>query len=128
MGARGGVCVMKQGREPEEEEKQNTRRGHCWLRVIAETDLTSRTLYVHMSYLSSDREVAYQRAGTAKGREGKGGWEGPIEPGLDLELETGAGCRGAGRWAALWRATLSISERERLSGIEILNLSCLVAV
>lgn len=31
------------------------------------------------------------------------------------ELDAGAG--GAGRWAVLWRPTLSISERERLSGI-----------
>lgn len=43
-----------------------------------------------MSYLSSDREVAYQRAGSGKG----GGmvWKGR-RLGLELELETGAGRR-----------------------------------
>lgn len=85
-----------------------------------------------MSYLSSDREVAYQRAGTAIGREGKGGWEGPIEPGLDLELETGAGCRSWGgvSWAlgGLVAGDPLDKRAKEAHWHRFLNLSCLVAV
>lgn len=94
-------------------------------------------MYVHMSYLSSDREVAYQRAGTARGRGGetaKGGWGGwTMGPGPWIwtwtwkrELDA-----GAGRWALGGLVAADPVDKrasERGSPASILNLSRLAAV
>lgn len=64
------MCNEAREEHHKKKKSKNTSGGHCLAEAIAETGLTSWKLYVHMSYLSSDREVAYQRVGTAKGREG----------------------------------------------------------
>ena len=134
----GGVCVMKQGREDRAREKKQKYQHRALLaKVIAETDLTSRKavcMYICRT-LVDDREVAYQRAGTARGRggDGEGGGVGRGDDGawaldLGLDLETGAGWRSWALGGLVAADTVDKRASERGSPASILNLSRLVAV
>lgn len=124
----GGVYVMKQGRENRSREKKQKYQHRALLaKVIAETGLTSKKavcMYVHMSYLSRRQGSGlpacwdYEWGGRVRRGEGwerfDGAWAGSGAGNGSWMQELG----GAGLWAVLWRATLSISERERLTGID----------
>lgn len=122
----GRVCIEARKTEQKKKEKSKyTSRWHCWLRLLPRQPCLTSSRAVHMSYLSRDREVAYQRAGTAEdGGEGTGGkgWKGSM-----ARAGSGAGCSkevGGRRWevgggrAVLWLLTASISERGRLAHID----------
>lgn len=133
------MCIeARKGKQSEKKEKAICNEQMALLaEVIAETALTSSSssssseLYVHyvVPWVGGDREVPYQRAGTAEGREGGlvGGGGGGEPKGRWARAGSGAVSVDAGA-GSLWRPTVSISERGRLTHLDFLNLSCLVAV